>query len=98
LLFPINHGILYYPGFDVLPPFVIYRADSIDESRYQAATRELEGRLLAIETTEPIPYRKQNAGDYVIPACTLKPGLEDEGQQGLRLHTQPRRAPVGAAM
>jgi NAD(P)H dehydrogenase (quinone) len=90
LLFPINHGILYYPGFDVLPPFVIYRADSIDESRYQAATRELEGRLLAIETTEPIPYRKQNAGDYVIPACTLKPGLEDEGQQGLRLHTQPR--------
>lgn len=25
LLFPINHGILHYPGYDVLPPFVTYR-------------------------------------------------------------------------
>lgn len=22
LLFPINHGVLFYPGYDMLPPFV----------------------------------------------------------------------------
>ena len=31
VLFPIQHGMLYYPGFDVLPPFVIYRTE--DERR-----------------------------------------------------------------
>jgi NAD(P)H dehydrogenase (quinone) len=92
LLFPIQHGILYYPGFDVLPPFVAYRSDSIDEVRYAAAARALEARLLALDTTQPIAYRKQNGGDYDIPACTLKPGLEADGDQGLRLHTRPRGA------
>src|SRR5579859_6193123 len=29
LLFPIQHGILYYPGYQVLPPFVVYRADGL---------------------------------------------------------------------
>lgn len=24
LLFPIQHGVLFYPGYDVLPPFVVY--------------------------------------------------------------------------
>lgn len=23
LVFPINHGVLFYPGYDVLPPFVV---------------------------------------------------------------------------
>jgi NAD(P)H dehydrogenase (quinone) len=92
LLFPIQHGILYYPGFDVLPPFVAYRSDSIDEVRYAAAARALEARLLALDTTQPIAYRKQNGGDYDIPACTLKPGLEADGDRGLRLHTHPRGA------
>ena len=39
LLFPINHGILYYPGFDVLPPFVVYSADRLDEARFRARCR-----------------------------------------------------------
>jgi NAD(P)H dehydrogenase (quinone) len=30
LLFPINHGILYYPGYEVLPPFVVYKSDKLD--------------------------------------------------------------------
>ncbi len=42
----------------------------------------------------PIPYRKQNGGDYEIPALTLKPGLEKQGpdrnlQGSFRLHKRP---------
>lgn len=32
VLFPIQHGILYYPGFDVLPPFVIYQTHRMDDA------------------------------------------------------------------
>lgn len=33
LLFPIQHGMFCYPGIEVLPPFLIYQAVSITESR-----------------------------------------------------------------
>lgn len=72
LLFPIHHGILHYPGFDVLPPFVVYRSARMDEMRYGAICAELGQRLDTLATTSPIPYRQQNRGDYDIPALTLK--------------------------
>ena len=75
LLFPINHGILYYPGFDVLPPFVAYKIGQgrVDADRYAAVTESLGTRIDEFFKTEPIPYRMQNGGDYEIPALTLKP-------------------------
>jgi len=85
LLFPINHGILFYPGFDVLPPYVIYRTGKMDESRYHATLNELGGRLDALADTDPIPYRMQNGGDYDIPSCELKQGLS-AGRHGLDIH------------
>lgn len=72
LLFPIHHGILFYPGFDVLPPFVVYRAGRMDEGRFSQISEQLGQRLDALETTAPIPFRRQNAGDYVIPSLTLR--------------------------
>ncbi|MRW86503.1 flavodoxin family protein [Pseudoduganella sp. FT26W] len=72
LLFPIHHGILYYPGMDVLPPFLLYRSDRIDDARFAAACTALGERLDALATTAPIPFRRQNYGDYDIPAMTLK--------------------------
>ncbi len=30
ILFPIQHGMLFYPGFEVLPPLVFYRTDKTD--------------------------------------------------------------------
>jgi NAD(P)H dehydrogenase (quinone) len=72
LLFPIQHGILYYPGFDVVPPFVIYRTGRMDDARF-AQTREALGqRLDTLFTAAPIPFRQQNAGAYEIPALTLR--------------------------
>src|SRR5882762_10504927 len=45
ILFPIQHGVLYYPGFDVLPPFVIYRTSRTDEARF-AKIRDALGQRL----------------------------------------------------
>ena len=86
LLFPIHHGVLFYPGFDVLPPFVIYRAHRMDEARAADIESELAARLDTLWTQAPIPFRRQNFGDYEIPALTLKPGLEYDGAQGFQLH------------
>lgn len=85
LLFPIHHGVLFYPGFDVLPPFVVYRTGKVDAARFEAITRELGGRLDTLGTTPPIPFRRQNFGDYEIPALTLKDDVA-QGQTGFAAH------------
>ncbi|WP_016833590.1 NAD(P)H-dependent oxidoreductase [Herbaspirillum lusitanum] len=72
LLFPIHHGILYYPGFDVLPPFVVYRTGKTDAARYAGICEALGERLDTLESATPIAFRPQNAGDYAIPALTLR--------------------------
>ncbi|HEY0308982.1 MAG TPA: NAD(P)H-dependent oxidoreductase [Acidobacteriaceae bacterium] len=78
VLFPITHGILHYPGFDVMPPFVLYKTGTMDNERFARIQRELGKRLDNLWVDEPIPYRKQNGGEYEIPALTLKPGVEIE--------------------
>jgi NAD(P)H dehydrogenase (quinone) len=78
VLFPIQHGILYYPGFDVLPPFVIYRTGRMNDARFDETCAALGTRLDELWTARPIPFRRQNAGDYDIPALTLKAGIAPE--------------------
>jgi NAD(P)H dehydrogenase (quinone) len=85
LLFPIHHGILYYPGFHVLPPFVVYRTGKLDEQRYRHTLAELGKRLDNLWATNPIPFRIQNGGDYVIPTMELKPG-RSAGRHGFDIH------------
>lgn len=72
ILFPIQHGILFYPGFDVLPPYLIHKTNSIDEERFSQIQAELATRLDQLASQPPIAFRKQNAGQYDIPALTLK--------------------------
>ncbi|TWB47707.1 NAD(P)H dehydrogenase (quinone) [Bradyrhizobium sacchari] len=86
LLFPINHGILYYPGYDVLPPFVVYKSDKLDEAGFEAVAARLRERMSTLATTPPIAYRRQNGGDYLIPDMQLRSGLEDPGVSGFALH------------
>ena len=86
LLFPINHGILYYPGYDVLPPFVAYRVDRLDEAGFEPVAERLRERMRTLATTPPIPYRRQNGGDYLIPSLHLRPGLGDPEATGFALH------------
>jgi NAD(P)H dehydrogenase (quinone) len=86
LLFPIHHGILYYLGYDVLPPFVVYRVDRLDEAAFAPMAERLRERMRTLATTAPIPYRRQNGGDYLIPSMQLRPGLGDDGATGFALH------------
>ncbi|HEX9470430.1 MAG TPA: NAD(P)H-dependent oxidoreductase [Bradyrhizobium sp.] len=86
LLFPINHGILYYPGYDVLPPFVVYRVDRLDEAGFEPIAERLRERMRTLATTPPIPYRRQNGGDYLIPSMQLRPDLGDPDASGFALH------------
>ncbi len=92
LLFPINHGILYYPGYDVLPPFVTYSTDRLNETRFEAAAESLRDRMRSIETTRPISYRRQNGGDYHIPTMQLRTGLGAPKASGLALHIKDAAA------
>ncbi|CAJ0855865.1 Glutathione-regulated potassium-efflux system ancillary protein KefG [Ralstonia sp. LMG 32965] len=85
ILFPIQHGILYYPGFDVVPPFVSYRTGRMDEARFAQTTHALGERLDTLFTTAPIPFRRQNAGDYEIPALTLRDAIAP-GKSGFAAH------------
>ncbi|OWT79898.1 MULTISPECIES: NAD(P)H-dependent oxidoreductase [unclassified Achromobacter] len=85
LLFPIQHGMLFYPGFEVLPPFAIYRSSRVDEARYAEATAALGQRLDDLWTQAPIPFRRQNAGDYAIPQLTLREDLA-QGKAGFAAH------------
>jgi len=89
LLFPIQHGILYYPGYQVLPPFVLYQVDRFDDAHFASAVRELRERMRTLESTPHIPFRSQNGGDYSIPSMQLRPGLDTPGSSGFSLHVQP---------
>ncbi|HZZ09219.1 MAG TPA: NAD(P)H-dependent oxidoreductase [Paraburkholderia sp.] len=85
LLFPIHHGMLFYPGFDVLPPFLVYRTSRTDDARYSTLRESLAQRLHTIESTAPIPFRRQNAGDYAIPSLVLRPEIAS-GRAGFAAH------------
>jgi NAD(P)H dehydrogenase (quinone) len=85
LLFPIQHGMLHYPGFEVLPPFVLYRTGRVDDTAFAAATEALGQRLDDLWTTPPIAFRRQNGGDYEIPALTLREEVAP-GRTGFAAH------------
>ncbi|MEC5318705.1 NAD(P)H-dependent oxidoreductase [Brenneria populi subsp. brevivirga] len=85
LLFPIQHGTLFYPGFDVLPPFVVYRTGRMDKERFAQVSAELGRRLDSLWSAPPLPFRPQNAGAYTIPELTLKEEIAP-GESGLRIH------------
>lgn len=96
LLFPINHGILHYPGYDVLPPFVVHRVLGLDETGFGLVAERLRERMRTLATTPPIPYRRQNGGDYLIPSLQLRPGLGDPGATGFALHLSEESSGDGA--
>ncbi|PTA90220.1 NAD(P)H dehydrogenase [Kosakonia sp. H7A] len=87
LLFPIQHGILFYPGFEVLPPLVFYRSNRMDETRFTECCTALAQRLDTLWSAEPLAFRRQNGGDYLIPQLTLHPDIAP-GESGLSIHQQ----------
>ncbi|KAI6752562.1 hypothetical protein HG530_013931 [Fusarium avenaceum] len=86
MLYPINHGVLFYPGFQVLPSHVIYKTHRLDDADFEREAERYRKTLRQLDTIEPIPFRRQNDGEYDIPSCRLKPGLEGDNKMGFALH------------
>ncbi len=84
LLFPIHHGVLFYPGMDVMPPFATYQVDRMREEEWPAVAEAFKTRLDGLFTDAPIPFRRQNGGHY-DGQQVLRPGF-GHGSSGARLH------------
>lgn len=79
--------MLFYPGFDVLPPFVVYHTSRMNDARLQATCNALGRRLDRLWDDAPIAFRKQNHGDYAIPLLTLREELAG-GRSGFAAHIE----------
>jgi NAD(P)H dehydrogenase (quinone) len=56
ILFPIQHGILYFCGFEVLPPFLAWSPARLDEPARQEVLEQYRQRLLALDQAKPLPF------------------------------------------
>ncbi|GGX98239.1 flavodoxin family protein [Massilia dura] len=78
LLFPVTHGTLFFAGMDVLPIHAVYGAARMTEEGMARATAELQSRTRNLFSERPIPFRRQNGGDYPdghVLAEHVAPGL-----------------------
>ena len=80
ILFPITRGVLFYTGMDVVPSFVAYRTVRLGDEDFVKVAQAYVDRLLSIGTTEPIPYRTENGGDFDERGILKSP--VGEGQSG----------------
>jgi len=56
LLYHVQHGMLYFVGMDVLPPFVAYGPTRASEEKRCEYLDSYAQRLLALETTPPLHF------------------------------------------
>ncbi|WP_030157047.1 NAD(P)H-dependent oxidoreductase [Glycomyces sp. NRRL B-16210] len=85
LLFPVQHGVLFYTGMAVLPPVVVTGAHVLGETGYTDTVKHLRERLETLAETPPIAYRAQT--EHYDESKRLLPGREPEGTTGFALHT-----------
>lgn len=84
LLFPITHGTLFFPGMDVLPTHAIYGSGRITAAGVHAAKTAWRSRVERLFEDRPIPFRRQNGGDY--PDGHILAEHVATGQTGLLAH------------
>lgn len=53
--------------------------------------------MRTLATTAPIPYRRQNGGDYLIPSMQLRPELGEPKARGFALHHNRKKATADRA-
>ena len=88
VLWPLHHGTLFYAGMAVLPPVAVHGADRVSDDEFAEAGELLRTRLSTLGTTEPIPFRTQNGGDY-DDDLVLRPDRAS-GATGLAVHLAGR--------
>ncbi|ONI82624.1 NAD(P)H dehydrogenase [Saccharothrix sp. ALI-22-I] len=88
VLFPVQHGLLWFTGMAPLEPFAMYGTVGLTEEQFTAAKHEYRRRLDGLFTDEPVPFRSL-ADDYNRD-MRLRPGLEAPGTIGLDIHVRSR--------
>ena len=58
ILFPINHGMLYFTGFTVIEPFLVHAPVRIGDEERQRHLERYRERVLGLETAPTIAYPK----------------------------------------
>ncbi|MET9402703.1 NAD(P)H-dependent oxidoreductase [Kitasatospora sp. NPDC002965] len=89
LLFPVQHGVLWFTGIAALEPFAVYGSVDVSSERFAELAREYGRRLDGLFTDEPVPFRRLDGGDYGRD-MRLLPGVEEPGTAGPGLHLAPR--------
>lgn len=84
ILWPIQHGVLFYPGMSVLPPFLLYETHRMTEAAWPELSRQYRRRLEGLFSDPILPFRSQNGGHY-DERQVLKAGLGC-GERGTRIH------------
>lgn len=56
ILYPIQHGILFFCGYRVLPPFVAFAPAHADPEARTAMLRAYQDHLRGLESLEPVPF------------------------------------------
>lgn len=84
LLFPIQHGMLWYTGISIIPAEILYQAHSLSEHDLNIYLEGLKKKLDRIDSIPTIAYRYQNYGDY-DDRQQLKPELVN-GKSGFSIH------------
>lgn len=84
LLFPLQHGTLWYTGMQVVPPLLVSGADRVSAEQFEKSAGELRERLRTLPTVTPIPFRRQNSGDYDAD-LVLRPEIAP-GRTGIGVH------------
>lgn len=73
ILWPIQNGTLAYAGCKVLPPFVSWNVNFVDDATRRAYLDGYAARLRALETTDPMFFHPLS--DFGTD-WRLKPGIE----------------------
>ena len=64
LMFPVTHGMLFFPGMSVLKTHVVHGTGQMTKEGVEAAMNAWRQRLGGVFDEAPIAFRPQNGGDY----------------------------------
>jgi NAD(P)H dehydrogenase (quinone) len=72
ILFPINHGMLYFTGFTVIEPFLVHAPVRISDAERAAYLARYRERVLGLAAAPTLAYPKLADYDesYVLKAPT----------------------------
>lgn len=56
ILFPIQHGMLYFVGMEVLPPFIVYSPVRITDEERKSKLSDYKNLLQSIEEVKPVAF------------------------------------------